>query len=509
MSKTFISFRLDTEDFISPASNDALLAVLQLFERYGIRITVPIVGEKLRFLHRLGRHDVLRKLREHAVGYHSNTHSLHPTIAEELADLDWQQGVERFEARERQGYLDVANWLGCVPVCYTQPGANWVPQSLTVLRRWKIPLYYGESWNSYIRTGSEPVVYGGCLYWAGHAAVPKPFLNGLPGNLDEAVRDVAERVEMGDTFINVVFHPTELVHDEFWDAYNFGVGRQPSPVDWQAPPLRSETAIRASVSALDEYLDRLTRRRDTAFVASDELVNMYLTDGARELSAPEIVALAARVEASISDLVLPSGTTLSPAELFGLFCRLLATRANNDCWPPSLRVEHFDGPVEREFVGTTVVATEMDACPDVGRRLSCQDEAIGVNQVHAPIETQEYLLHHFLEQNVRVEKQLAKGWLPATVEFYGRPLSIESYYVLCARVVEYLWATDAGQGVKPAWMRWLREAEGARLARSDELRNIDELPWRWPVFRPGFRAPRLWHLARQQIWTLKEAVKRR
>ncbi|HHY97723.1 MAG TPA: hypothetical protein GX509_03175 [Firmicutes bacterium] len=56
-----------------------------------------MVGEKLRALKRRRRQDILAGLRNHEIGYHTNLHSVHPTVAEYLKDLGWEEGIEEFD----------------------------------------------------------------------------------------------------------------------------------------------------------------------------------------------------------------------------------------------------------------------------------------------------------------------------------------------------------------------------------------------------------------------------
>ena len=76
----------DTEDYLSPADDDATLRLCELLTQRGIRATFKIVGEKARVLEQRGRRDVLAALRKHAIGYHANFHSVHPTPTEYLAE---------------------------------------------------------------------------------------------------------------------------------------------------------------------------------------------------------------------------------------------------------------------------------------------------------------------------------------------------------------------------------------------------------------------------------------
>jgi hypothetical protein len=72
----------DTEDYIEPAADDAALRIAKDLTAEDVRATFKVVGEKARVLQKRGRTDVIAALSKHAIGYHSNWHSVHPTPAE-------------------------------------------------------------------------------------------------------------------------------------------------------------------------------------------------------------------------------------------------------------------------------------------------------------------------------------------------------------------------------------------------------------------------------------------
>ena len=83
----------DTEDYILPQSDDAAKRIAVFLTQQGIPATFKIVGEKARTLERRQRQDVISALSQHEIGYHSNLHSQHPTVAEYESNLDWDAGV--------------------------------------------------------------------------------------------------------------------------------------------------------------------------------------------------------------------------------------------------------------------------------------------------------------------------------------------------------------------------------------------------------------------------------
>src|SRR5207244_12441672 len=86
----------DTDHTSLPESEDAAKRLAAFLTEQGIQATFKVVGEKARTLERRHRTDVIAALQKHAIGYHSNTHSQHPTPAEYESLLDWETGAAEF-----------------------------------------------------------------------------------------------------------------------------------------------------------------------------------------------------------------------------------------------------------------------------------------------------------------------------------------------------------------------------------------------------------------------------
>src|SRR5213592_2553761 len=99
-SQVYVILWFDTEDYIEPAADDAALRIANDLTAAGVRATFKVVGEKARILEKRGRKDVIGALSKHAIGYHSNWHSVHPTPAEYMLPLGFVEGAQEFERRE-------------------------------------------------------------------------------------------------------------------------------------------------------------------------------------------------------------------------------------------------------------------------------------------------------------------------------------------------------------------------------------------------------------------------
>ena len=158
----YVALWFDTEDYITPASDDAALRIATDLTKLGVKATFKVVGEKARMLEVRGRKDVLQALSKHSIGYHSNYHSVHPTPSEYLRYFGFLEGAEEFQRREQPGALDIRRVFGTQPSCYGQPGSSWGPQNNLALRRMRIPVYLDEG--SQVGLDGQPFWYGGLLY---------------------------------------------------------------------------------------------------------------------------------------------------------------------------------------------------------------------------------------------------------------------------------------------------------------------------------------------------------
>lgn len=459
-----VAIRLDTEDFLTPESDLALGHILDVLEGHGARATFPLVGAKLRSWQAGGRGDLVARLRRQAVGYHSDTHSLHPTIAEELAPLAWPEACAAFARRERAGFALVAESFG-PPCCFTQPGGNWTAAAPAVLRGWGVPLDFSEAWNSYLDAGPAPCRYGGLLHWSAPVPAPKPFLSGLPDNLPAALRLVEAALgapERGAEPLLIVAHPTELCTTAFWDAVNFAAGRMPPRAQWRAAPLRPRQEWEAAVGALDAYLGHLERLGAT-FVTAPDLTPRHrdLASGA-QLSPAELSALCGLVAAEFGP-VRRGDLALSAAEVFGLLVEALAAAGEGPASPgpgAALAIRPYDGPAaappeppRAASAGRAALVTAARWSRAALRGCGCVPNAVPLGRaVVAPA-----------------------TFAGAAASLLAHPEAGEA--PLCA--------------YPPVWEAVVKAPE--------------RLHWDWPVFPAGFRPLGLWEMARWQAWTWKPA----
>jgi hypothetical protein len=311
-SGVYVVLWFDTEDYIDPAADGAALRIARDLTVEGVRATFKIVGEKARVLESRGRTDVIAALSKHAIGYHSNWHSVHPTPAEYLLHMGLLEGADEFERREGPGLADVKRIFGTQPVCYGQPGSSWGPQSNLALRRMGVPVYLDEG--DQVGVGEQPFWFGGLLH------VYRMGRNQFRAQLNVGAEDpaayrrfdeAAARLEAdGGGVISIYYHPTEFVNTEFWDAVNFARGANPEPASWTKPKARTAEDSERCYGVLRRFVEHMKQRPGVQFVTAADLPAMYQPVAA----AVDRGAAANRLSQRIAFSQI-AGNSVSPAEM--------------------------------------------------------------------------------------------------------------------------------------------------------------------------------------------------
>lgn len=276
-SPVYVVLWFDTEDYIEPASDDAALRIAKDLTSAGVRATFKIVGEKARVLESRGRRDVIAALSKHAIGYHSNWHSVHPTPAEYMVRLGFLEGADEFERREAPGVADVKRIFQMQPLCYGQPGNSWGPQSNPALRRLGIPIYLDEG--DHVGLDEQPFWYGGLLH-VFHMG-RNQFRAQLNAGAEDPVAyklfdEAASRLSTSKGgVISIYYHPTEFVTTEFWDAVNFAQGADPARNAWKGPRRRTAKDSERCYGVLRRFVNHMKQRPDVHFASAADLLRLY------------------------------------------------------------------------------------------------------------------------------------------------------------------------------------------------------------------------------------------
>jgi len=471
--KVYVILWFDTEDYILPQSDDAAKRLAVFLTQQGIKATFKVVGEKARTLERRGRRDVIGALAQHEIGYHSNTHSQHPTPAEYEAPLDWRDGIEEFHRRERAGFDDVKRIFGQTPTCYGQPGSSWAPQSFPALRKWGVKVYLDEA--SHVGMNGKPFWYGGLLNifnTTEGSKIRPPNDSDWSGLADARARfqefylQMTSKPEGG--IISLYFHPCEFVHREFWDGVNYARGANPSREEWVVPPMKSPEESEKAFKFFEELVTSMKSFPRVEFITASQALALFRDTAQRRTFDPAALApIARQVDAEVSFQV-HDDFILSASEVLFLLNRYVA------------------GVIQKAPHAILLDGTPYG--PSVPAEPLTQPVEIPWNQFSRTVVDVE----NFLEKNDQV---------PDVVWLGSRSVPPESYLVALAQVTTRLLvrAEPPEKVTIPP----------ARLAAAQYVADDTPDLWGWVIFPQGFRAPKLMRLAKLQAWTLKPVKARR
>jgi hypothetical protein len=463
----YVILWLDTEDYISPQSDDSAKRLAEFLTRQGIRATFKVVGEKARTLQRRGRQDVIQALARHEIGYHSNFHSWHPIVEEYEEPLDWNDGVQEFTRRERSGFDDVRRIFGRWPSCYGQPGAAWAPQAFAALKQWGVGVYLDDG--EHVGLDGKPFWYGGLLNifnLAGTSSLrPDPDWTNL-NEVKAYFQQLYSRLssEKSGGIISIYYHPWEFIYRQPWDFSNFADGANPPRPAWKPSPVRRPEVIENAFHYFEDYVKYIKSFPDVEFITATQASVLY-QDSARdhEFSAAELTRIAEQVTPEVS-FQAHAEYTLAASEVLDLLSEFVAEEIRGHAQGPIVLRDTPAGPSEHPIELQQSIRVPWDQ-----------------------FSTAVLDVKDFVERNSQV---------PSVVWLGSRAVPPESYLVALARLTQ-----DMQEKRTPPDSVMVAPAH---LAASRFISG-DPAVWYWPVNPIGFRAPHLSALAKLQAWTLKPA----
>ena len=467
----YVVLWFDTEDYILPASDDAAKRIADFLTAQGVRATFKVVGEKARVLEARHRTDVIAALNRHEIGYHSNTHSQQPTIAEYESVLDWEQGAEEFDRREHGGFEDVKRIFGKAPTCFGQPGVSWAPQAYPALKKWGVHVYLDDG--PQVQLDGKPFWYGGLLNIFGIGAGQQLEPNEDWSNL-EAAKDYFNSLHAQLSaqpvggLVSFMFHPTQFISEVFWDAVNFAKGANPPRSEWKIQPQRS-TADREHAFGYFEALVRHLRSfPNVRFITASEALALYCDRArSRRFETKELKRIAAEVSPLVGFQVTGE-YEISASEVFVLLNSAVADVVRSGSFGAAVLGDTPYGPAS----AATDAATN---------------------------ELSEVSWSQFARTALDVQAILGRtGQIPNTVWMGSHAVTPESYLLALASVAQQILNGQA----PPETVKILP----AELAVGRYVAKDSVAIWNWPIFPPGFHSLHLMELARLQAWTLKPAL---
>jgi hypothetical protein len=472
----------DTEDYLSPADDDAAKRLADLLSARQVRATFKVVGEKARVLAARHRDDVIDALKRHDIGYHANFHSVHPTVSEYENHLGLLDGIAEFTRREGPGAEDVRRIFGRKSlVCYGQPGSSWAPQAIAAMgpcgiENDGVPCYLDSG--QHVGTGGEPFWYCGALVV--YKMKPNETRMELfsAGGLEKAEKEFARIAgnlrEKGGGLISIFYHPCEWVTSEFWDGVNFSRGTNPPREQWKLPRQRPKEETDTAFRRFEQYVDFMKSQEDVKFVTASQLPAIY-RDGLRGegVSGDVLLQLARRVADAAAngiDDVRLGDQVFSPADQFDLLSVALAHAVDGPDGGTPVRT--------RTLLGPGSVRQENDA---MRASLPWPAVAMAVRDVN-----------DFAEKNGRIPSEVFAGQTPVPPAVFL--VGMARAYVAWRSDARFPENVEMDGPVSVLTERFVAKDDGKLFSG-------------WVIHPTGFRAPHIMEIARLQAWTLKPALR--
>src|ERR1017187_8741371 len=300
----YVLLWFNTEDYILPQCDDAAKRLAVFLTQQGIPATFKVVGEEARVLQQRQRQDVIAALTQHEIGYYSNTHSQHPTVAEYESSLDWASGVAEFAGRERPGFVDVGRIFRKTPVAYGQPGASWAPQVFPALQKWGVRVYLDEGKQVGLR--GRPFWYGGLLNIFNTREGEQLRPDATWSNLDMA------KARFQDTYlamtsrkagglVSVHFSSGEFVEKELWNEVNFRDGANPAPERWKLPAVKTPEETEKAFQYFEDLILFLKSFPKVQFLTASSAAQRFRDRSqTRVFSSKDVVGIAGQVDSEVS-----------------------------------------------------------------------------------------------------------------------------------------------------------------------------------------------------------------
>ena len=262
MGKTDIIFSFDSEDYLTPQAADAELWWAENLASRGLRGSWQLVGELVRSLQATGRGDVISALAQHEIGFHSNFHSLPPTIPEVVEGMSLAEALDYIYKTETAGVESLAATFGRWPISYCSPGDSWTPATLLAMARMGIKIFCNDKLADF---ENKPYWYCGLLVTSYSFDFQDFYDDDVfePGRFERNFEELKARAPE-DGVIVIYTHPTRLVTARFWDE-PFADGRRVAIADAPAAPLRTPDEIERCKQRCAGWLDWLAARDDLRF----------------------------------------------------------------------------------------------------------------------------------------------------------------------------------------------------------------------------------------------------
>jgi len=348
MPRIYVYLWFDIEDYVTREADDSALIFLNVLRKYRVPVTCKLVAEEVRALMERGRTDVISAISECDVGYHSNTHSQHPTVWEYLAELDVTSGAREFFSRENGGVRLLQEVFHKTPSCYGHPGVMWAPQVYPALRAMGISMYLDET--KILNLNDEPYWYCSMLNLNGAGKNLIYFdysfekKDGIV-TLKSKFKRIYERLNKGNGgAVSICLHPHTAVNKITWDVVNFARGSNRRKENYKRPPAQQAYVTKRAYEHFEEFIRYISSFENVQWITARGALQIYGRAEEVLLSRSEVGRVAKHFLSSSEHVKCKNGY-LSPAEGFYIVSKCLSDYTDSGILPDHIDVIEPLGPI--------------------------------------------------------------------------------------------------------------------------------------------------------------------
>ena len=456
-------FSFDSEDYETPAADDAEKWWAETMTKHGITACICVVGELARTLCQRGRKDVIDAMERHEIAFHSDMHSAHPTWAEYLDETGWEKGVERVIGEESKGVADIREVFGQHPSAWCKPGASWGPQVAHAMTQMSIPVFCDSPFEAAL---GQPLWYDNSLFLRYHTSFDRYFGVPYPKRLKIMKEDFAALCDEHDGRYLVMYtHPCRLFTAQFTDTFRHG--NNPPRSQWSPAPLRAREEIAELQRDFDAFLKWVVAQPNVELTTYRELYAAYCPPAIPWLNCDAVLQLASL--ATEHNYQRLNGYYLSPAEQFSVLIRAAAVLGEKEHLRDAIFVRRLLGPIKVPPMHSLPVNMAADDFFDAARDADA-----------------------FCTET---------GSVPASIRRGETEIGPNAFMQAAAYVLTEWHST----GQIPQFVSIRPSCEYPAITKREDFRKL-KFTDGWTIFPPGFEGNNVIEMIRLQAWTAKPAM---
>ena len=310
---TNVIFSFDTEDIINERGAEGIIRCARILREEGIRGCFNIIGLLPNVLKKWKRDDIFEELKYHEIDFHSNRHSIHPTINEYTDEKCFEKALDAFLTDEsigieavKQAFLRDRLPAACIPGNCTSYVAHYGYSKLG------FKIFSGD--DIYDKIKYRPVY--NCNVASLHYA---RSLDGVLFRLStEEIANFIEETARGKHTMVYYHHPQRAYCKSFWDADNFN-GKNTPCDEWIKSEIHNFEDTERFYDNFRTFVRTLRDDKDFSIITYADLEKILNKD-TRIITKNELYEIRAQLNERFFPVTMPNSCCI--ADIL-LACRTL------------------------------------------------------------------------------------------------------------------------------------------------------------------------------------------